>query len=130
MDDSTSPPAFSNDDYRVIAEFRARLRAFLHFSDEAARDAGISPQQHQLLLAIRGFAGDGDPTIGELANALQIRHHSCVGLINRLEQNGYVRRAASTEDARKVHVLITPAGEQILARLTRAHQREHGAPVE
>jgi DNA-binding MarR family transcriptional regulator len=116
---------FSDADYRAIAAFRARLRAFLRFSEESARAAGISPQQHQLLLAIRGHALPGDPSIRELADALQIRHHSCVGLIDRLETAGLVRRTTSTEDARKTLVQLTPAGEQVLARLTDAHRHEH-----
>jgi DNA-binding MarR family transcriptional regulator len=102
------------------------LRRFLHFSEEAAREAGISPQQHQLLLAIRGFSGESEaPTIGDLAEALQIRHHSCVGLVDRLEAAGLVSRSTTDQDARKVFVHLTPQGEEMLARLTSAHRREH-----
>jgi DNA-binding MarR family transcriptional regulator len=120
------PIPLSNSDYKAIATFRAVLRRFLHFSEEAAREAGISPQQHQLLLAIRGFSGESDaPTIGELAEALQIRHNSCVGLVDRLEAAGLVSRASTEEDARKVFVRLTPHGEEMLAGLTSAHRREH-----
>lgn len=113
-------------DYQAIATFRAVLRQFLHFSEEAARAAGISPQQHQLLLAIRGYSGEGDaPTIGDLAQALQIRHHSCVGLVDRLEAAGLVSRSTGEPDARKVFVRLTAQGEAVLAGLTSAHRREH-----
>ena len=116
----------SDADYQAIAAFRAVLRRFLHFSEEAARGAGISPQQHQLLLAIRGYAGDGaSPTIGELADALQIRHHSAVGLVDRLEAAGLVSRSTAEADARKVFVHLTPQGDEVLSGLTSAHRREH-----
>ena len=89
------PIPLSNSDYKAIAAFRAVLRRFLHFSEEAAREAGISPQQHQLLLAIRGFSGEADaPTIGDLAEALQIRHHSCRGA----GRSAGVRRARQSLD--------------------------------
>jgi DNA-binding MarR family transcriptional regulator len=116
---------FSDHDYRAIAAFRARLREFLRFSEESARSAGISPQQHQLLLAVRGYDGPGEPTIGELAEALQIRHHSCVGLIDRMEAMALVQRLPSPDDARKVLVRLTLAGQRVLAQLTDAHQREY-----
>jgi DNA-binding MarR family transcriptional regulator len=116
----------SDADYQAIAAFRTVLRRFLHFSEEAARAAGISPQQHQLLLAIRGYAGEGGaPTIGELAEALQIRHHSAVGLVDRLEAAGFVSRSTAETDARKVFVHLTPQGDEVLAGLTSADRREH-----
>jgi DNA-binding MarR family transcriptional regulator len=116
---------FSDDDYRTLAAFRAGLRRFLHFSEEAARTAGLSPQQHQLLIAIRGHGGSEPPTVGELATALRIRHHSAVGLIDRMTRAGYVRREGSTADNRRVHVAITPAGDALLRSLTAAHRQEH-----
>ena len=112
-------------DYRAIAAFRAGLRRFLHFSEEAARAAGLSPQQHQLLLAIRGHAGATPPTIGELAEALQLKHHSVVGLVDRMVQGGFVERRSSTVDNRRVHVVITATGEGALRSLTAAHRLEH-----
>ena len=116
---------FSDADYRAIAAFRAGLRRFMRFSEDAARAAGLSPQQHQLLLAIRGHAGPGPPTIGDLAHALQIKHHSVVGLIDRMAQGGHVQRKGSTVDNRRVHVLITPAGEDVLRSLTAVHRQEY-----
>lgn len=116
---------FNEDDYRTLAAFRAGLRRFLRFSEEAARAAGLSPQQHQLLIAIRGHPGPEPPTVGDLATALQIRHHSAVGLIDRMAQAGYVQRESSTVDSRRVHVTITPEGETVLRSLTAAHRQEH-----
>lgn len=120
-------PPLTDADYHAIAAFRAALRQFLHFSEEAARAGGVSPQQHQLLLAIRGYAGeDAGPAIGELARALQIRHNSCVGLVDRLALGGLVRRAAAERDARMVFVTLTPKGDDLLSGLTSAHRREYG----
>jgi DNA-binding MarR family transcriptional regulator len=123
---STAPePAFSDEDFRTLATFRAALRRFVHFSEEAARAAGLSPQQHQLLVAIRGHVGSEPPTIGELAEALQIRHNSTVELVNRMVERGLVRREPSTVDNRRVHVLITADGDAILRSLTSSHRQEH-----
>ena len=118
-------PQMSDEDYRAIAAFRAALRRFLRFSEEAARGVGLTPQQHQLLLAIRGHGGPDAPTIGSLAEALQVRHHSAVGLVNRLEQAGHVRREGSPIDSRRVHVLLTPAGEAVLDALAGTHRHEY-----
>lgn len=123
--ESVEERPFSDEDYRAIAAFRAGLRRFVRFSEDAARAVGLSPQQHQLLVAIRGHVGPEPPTIGDLAEALQIRHHSAVGLVDRMVQGGYVRRETSTVDSRRVHVLITPEGEAVLRSLTAAHRREH-----
>lgn len=120
------PVPLSDADYQAIAAFRTVLRRFLHFSEEAARGAGISPQQHQLLLAIRGYRGESEaPTIGELAEALQVRHHSAVGLVDRLAAAGLVNRTTAETDARKVFVHLTPQGDDVLFGLTSAHRREH-----
>ncbi|MCC6313318.1 MAG: MarR family transcriptional regulator [Thermomicrobiales bacterium] len=118
-------PPFSDDDYRALAAFRAALRRFVRFSEDAARAAGLSPQQHQILVAIRGHVGEEPPTIGELAEALQIRHHSAVGLVDRMAQAGYVRRVRSTVDSRRVHVAMTPLGEVALRSLATAHRQEY-----
>src|SRR5690606_30729116 len=88
----------SDRDYRALAEFRSALRRFLHFSEQAAREAGITPAQHQLLLAVRGFAGPGTPVVGDLAEALQLRHHSTVELVDRAERAGLVTRVPDPDD--------------------------------
>src|SRR5512135_2981501 len=114
----------SKSQYEKLAEFRHALRQFLHFSEEAAHAAGITPQQHQALLAIKGFPGRDRVTVGELAERLQLRHHSAVGLIDRLVAEKLVARAASTADRRQVMIELTSRGEQVLAKLTSAHRAQ------
>ena len=111
-------------DYQALAAFRAGLRQFLHVSEEIARTAGLTPRQHQLLIATRGHEGSQPPTIRELADALQLRHHSVVELIDRATEHGLVERIPSTEDQRRVGIVITPEGEAILGSLSVAHRAE------
>ena len=111
-------------DYETLASFRYALRCFLHFSEEAAGEAGLSSQQHQALLAIRGFPDRESVTVGELAERLQIRHHSAVGLIDRLVSSNLVEREPSSEDRRSVFIRLTELGEQTLEQLTSAHRDE------
>ena len=111
--------------YRSLAEFRYRIRKFLHFSENAARSSGLEPQQHQLLLAVKGFAADDDgPAIGYLAERLQIRHHSAVELVDRMEERGMVRRRTGEKDRRRVLVALTTAGEDLLKDLAVQHIAE------
>jgi DNA-binding MarR family transcriptional regulator len=110
--------------YRSLSEFRHQVRCFLRYSEEAARAHGIEPQQHQLLLAIKGLPRGKTPTIRELADRLQLKHHSTVDLINRLAQSGRIVREPGTEDRREVLVRLTPAGERILRELSVQHQTE------
>jgi DNA-binding MarR family transcriptional regulator len=109
-------------DYRHLAEFRYFLRLFLSFSEHAARAASLSPQQHQALLAIRGFGGK--LTVGELAERLAIKPHSAVGMADRLVEAGLVVRRASAGDRRQVVLRLTPAGTRKLAKLSKAHREE------
>lgn len=109
---------------RQLAEFRYQLRKFLRFSERAARSHGITPQQHQLLLGIAGFTGRGWATITELAEFLQERHNAVVGLVQRAERRGLVRKRQSTSDLRIVRVSLLPEGERLLNRLTELHQKE------
>jgi DNA-binding MarR family transcriptional regulator len=108
----------------ALSGFRYAVRQFLRFSDEAAREVGLTPQQHQALLSIQGFPGRDHVTVSELAERLQIRHHSAVGLVDRLVALKLVRREASQEDRRRVLVRLTPAGLRLLARLSAAHREE------
>jgi len=114
----------TDDEYRALAEFRYQLRCFLRFSEHAARDAGLEPQQHQLLLAVRGMPEGSTATIGQLAERLQLRHHSTVELVDRLESRGLVRREQHPTDARQVVVTLTRQGETLLPRLAQAHRTE------
>ncbi len=109
---------------RQLAEFRYQLRKFLRFSEKAARSNGLTPQQHQLLLGVAGFTGRGWATITELAEFLQERHNAVVGLVQRAERRGLVRKDHGTGDQRVVRVYLLPKGEKLLARLTELHQRE------
>jgi DNA-binding MarR family transcriptional regulator len=110
--------------YRDLAEFRRQIRQFLHFSETNAREHGLEPQQHQLLLAIHGLPEDVKPSIRELASRLFIQHHSAVELINRLVNTGAVARYPGQEDKREVLVVLTPAGRATLRRLAVAHRNE------
>jgi DNA-binding MarR family transcriptional regulator len=111
-------------EYRALAEFRHQLRNFLRFSESAARDAGLEPQQHQFLLALRGLPAGAPATVGVLAERLQIKHHSAVGLVDRLEARSLVRRARGNGDRRQVLLALTPRGTRLLARLSVAHRAE------
>jgi DNA-binding MarR family transcriptional regulator len=109
-------------DYRVLAEFRYQIRRFLRFSELTARRAGLEPAQHQLLLAVKAHAGR--PTVGELAERLQLRHHSVVGLLDRLVEAGLVRRMRGESDRRQVCVRLTRKGEAVLGKLSLEHRAE------
>jgi DNA-binding MarR family transcriptional regulator len=111
-------------EYRALAQFRYQIRLYLHFSEEQARRYGLEPQQHQLLLAIKGLPEDVHATIGELAGRLQLKHHSMVELVDRLENHGYVTRSTGTDDRRQVIVHLTRAGARILRQLSLAHRSE------
>ncbi len=114
----------SQADIRNLSRFRYAIRKFLRFSDEAARKAGLTPQQHQLLLGVAGFSSKGWATIGELAEFLQLRHHSVVGLVDRAEAMGLVRRTVNDSDRREVHVSLTGDGLRKLRALTELHRKE------
>jgi DNA-binding MarR family transcriptional regulator len=114
----------SQRDYEMLAAFRYALRQFLHFSDAAAHNGGLTPQQHQALLAIKGFPGRDYVTIGELAERLQLAHHSTTGLVDRLQKQKYIRRAQNPVDHRKVHVTLTARGEKVLEKLSSEHREQ------
>ena len=110
--------------YERLAAFRFALRQFLKFSEDAAQHAGVTPQQHQALLAIKGFPGRDRVTVGELAERLQIAHHSTVGLIDRLVLENLVAREPSEEDRRRVFITLTKHGEKVLEQLSSAHHEQ------
>ena len=107
-----------------LAWFRYNLRKFLRFSEKAARQCGVTPQQHQLMLGVAGFTGNGSATVSQLAEFLQERHNSVVGLVERAELRGLVRRKQGTSDRRLVMVSLTRQGEQALSKLAQLHQEE------
>ncbi len=111
-------------DYRALADFRYQIRRFLHLSGEAARHAGLEPQHHQLMLAIKGAPADVEPRIAYLAERLQIHHHTAVELVDRLSRRGLIRRSRSEEDRREVHVKLTSNGDRLLQKLTVYHRDE------
>jgi DNA-binding MarR family transcriptional regulator len=110
--------------YRRLAEFRHQIRQFLHVSEQAARTNGIEPQQHQLMLAIKGLPEGARPTVTMLAMRLCLKHHSAVELVNRLVERGAAVRRQSQEDRREVLVELTPLGEEILEKLKDLHMQE------
>jgi DNA-binding MarR family transcriptional regulator len=111
-------------DYQALAELRYQVRRFLHFSEEAARAAGLEPRQHQLLLTLKGLPKGMRPRIGDLAERLQIQHHSTVELVNRLANGGYVRRRREGPDRREVLLSLTVKGESVLRDLSLHHKLE------
>lgn len=111
-------------DYVQLAELRYLLRRFLVFSEEAAVAAGLTAQQHQALLAIKGFDGRERIATGELAQRLQIRHHSAVGLIDRLASKNLVTRRSGPDDRRQVRIELTATAESLLATLSASHRDE------
>jgi DNA-binding MarR family transcriptional regulator len=114
----------SKRDYETLAAFRYFLRQFLRFSETAAERTGLTPQQHQSLLAIKGFPGRDYITVGELAERLQILHHSAVGLANRLAREDLIERRRNPGNRRQVYLELTRRGEKVLERLSSIHRRE------
>jgi DNA-binding MarR family transcriptional regulator len=110
--------------YEVLADFRFALRQFFAFSEQAAAAAGLSPQQYQGLLAIKGAPGRSELSIQEIADRLMVRHHTAVELVNRLARNGFVERKKKPEDQRRVLVNLTAKAERVMDSLAAAHLRE------
>jgi DNA-binding MarR family transcriptional regulator len=116
---------FAEEDYAALLTFRVGLRRFLQWSGQQAEKVGLTPTQHQLLLAIRGHPDRRGPSVGELADYLCIRHHSAVQLIDRTEQLGLItRNRMDSEDRRLVRLTLTPAGQEKLTLLSTAHHEE------
>jgi DNA-binding MarR family transcriptional regulator len=109
---------------RHLSRFRYQLRLFLRFSEKAVRAAGVTPQQHQLMLGVAGFTGRGWATISELAEFLQERHNAVVALVSRACRAGLVSKQVVARDRRVVRVQLTPAGRAILMKLADLHRKE------
>lgn len=120
----SSAPRPTQADYEALAEFRYLIRRFLAFSQDAARAAGLTPRQHQALLAIKGFPGGRIATVGDLAEQLSIRHHSAVELVDRLVEAGLVQRIHDADDQRRVLLSLTTRAEEDLASLSAVHLDE------
>ena len=114
----------SQNEYEALAEFRYQLRRFLRFSERTARSAELEPQQHQLLLAIRGLPLEKRPSVGELAERLQLQHHSTVELIDRTVERGLLERRRDTDDRRRVLICLTRQGKEVLEQLSVLHRTE------
>jgi DNA-binding MarR family transcriptional regulator len=110
--------------YKALADFRHAIRLYINFSERNARRAGLEPQQYQAMLALKGYSNPQEMSIRQLAERLQIRHHSAVELIDRLNARGLVRRNRSNKDRRKVLLRLTPRGEQKLRRVAIPHREE------
>lgn len=111
-------------EYRALAEFRYQIRRFTRFSEEQARSSGLEPQQHQLLLAIKGLPEGERATIRELSLRLQLRHHTTVELVNRLAHHGHVTRKQGKKDRREVIIELTRSGHAVLRRLSLMHREQ------
>ncbi len=124
---TADPPeraAPTQDDYRTLAAFRARLREFVAFSDRASATVGMTQQQYQALLALKTHSGAEPLTISGLAALLLIKHHSAVGMVDRLEKQGIVRREPSLRDRRVVGVRLTTRGSRAIGRVAKIHRDE------
>ena len=119
-----TPTSLTDADYRSLARFRHAIRLFLRFSEDAARAAGVPPAQHQLLLAVKGWDGGGDPSVADVADQLVIRHNSAVELAQRAEAAGLVATAGDPTDGRRHLLRLTPVGEAKLAELSLLHRDE------
>jgi DNA-binding MarR family transcriptional regulator len=110
--------------YEALARFRYELRRFMRYSEQVTRRHGLTPLQYQLMLQIRGFPGGREPTVSELAERLQAKHHGVVSLLTRCERLSLIERRANAIDRRSVHVRLTSRGERALERLARLHRDE------
>jgi DNA-binding MarR family transcriptional regulator len=122
--DASFPKRLTQDDYQALGAFRDALRRFLRFSEAGAAALGLTPQQHQAMLAIRVYDGGEPMSVGRLAEQLMIKNHSAVGLVARLQERGLVTRETSPEDRRRVLLRLTPSAEQQLETISRNNLRE------
>ena len=119
-----SPRGNLQPNYKALAEFRYQIRRFLRFSEQTARAGGLEPQQYQLMLALKGIPGDVRGRIGEIAERLQIQHHSTVELVDRLARRGLIKRRRSDSDRREVLLEFTPRGDKLLQEMALRHRAE------
>jgi DNA-binding MarR family transcriptional regulator len=118
------PRQLPKSEYEALAAFRYALRRFIHFSEDTAQAAGITGQQYQAMLAIKGFPGRDQVTVGELAERLQLRHHSAVGLVDRLVAETLTTRVPSSGDRRQVLLQLTERGEKLVEKIASVHRKQ------
>ena len=123
MDDGPVHP-LSKSEFEALAAFRFAIRSYLRFSEQTVRAHGLTPQQYQLLLALKGFPGRDWATVTELAERLQLRHHTVVELVDRAARQDLVARTSDPDDARVVRIVLAAAGERSLALLSALHRDE------
>ncbi len=119
-----SKDEFNLQDFQALAEFRYNIRRFMRVSEQILRPAGLKPQQYQLMLHIKGLPEDRAATIGEIAERLQIQHHSTVELVDRMSVRGLIRRKRASDDRRQVLLELTPKGERVLRDMAQLHRDE------
>ena len=119
-----SPRGNIQPNYKALAEFRYQIRRFLRFSEETARAGGLEPQQYQLMLALKGLPDSARHRVGEIAERLQIQHHSTVELVDRLARRGLIKRRRSESDRREVLLELTPRGDKLLQEMALRHREE------
>lgn len=117
----------SRSHYAALAAFRYELRRFLAFSEAAATEAGLPPQQHQALLTVAGHLGPEPPTVGHIAERLLIAPHSAAELVTRMVEAGLLTKSRGAQDRRRMELALTPEAEALLRRLTAAHLEELGS---
>ena len=118
-------PQLHSDDYEALASFRYAIRKFLSFSRRAlAEEAQLTPEQYEALLALKAFSGETGLSISDLSERLQVKPHTAVSLVDKLEELQFVRRTQGTADRRQVFVSLTPAGSRVLAKVAVLHRRE------
>jgi DNA-binding MarR family transcriptional regulator len=118
-------PQLLLDDYEALANFRYAMRKFLNFSRQTlASEAGLTPEQYEALLALKAFSGPKGMTVRQLSDRLQVKHHTTVSLVDRLERSRFVRREPGVDDRRTVCVSLTAAGSRVLAKVAVLHRRE------
>jgi len=111
-------------DFEILADFRYQIRKFVRFSEQVARQHGITPRQYLLLLHVKGYPGRDWATVGELAERLQAKHHGVVAMVSRCEKQGFVERRRSSEDRRRIEIHLLENGERVLDKLARLHRAE------
>ncbi len=121
---SNSKSGLTDEDFQHLLELRTSLKQYLRWSEQAAKGAGVTPAQHELLLAIKGHPGQQGPSISNIAQYLLLRHHSAVGLVDRAEKAGLLIRKADGEDRRVVRLRLSPKANRVLDRLTALHTEE------